>query len=45
VFVPHDPRVAAAAWDGATVARGPFTRAVDRVAAAVERVTAAVEEV
>jgi hypothetical protein len=32
VFVPHDARVAAAAWAGAPVARGGFVRAVERLA-------------
>ncbi len=31
VFVPGDPRVAEAAWNGEPVGRGPFTRAVDRL--------------
>jgi hypothetical protein len=31
VFVPHDGRVGDAAWNGAAVARGPFTRAVDQL--------------
>ena len=37
VFVPHDPRVAVAAWDGERVARGPFTRAADGLVASVRR--------
>jgi len=35
VFVPSDPRVADAAWKGGPVARGPFTRAVEALAAEV----------
>ena len=35
VFVGHDPRVGAAAWNGTPVARGPFTRAVDGLAAGI----------
>ncbi len=31
VFVPNDPRVGDAAWNGEVVGRGPFTRAVDRL--------------
>jgi MinD-like ATPase involved in chromosome partitioning or flagellar assembly len=31
VFVPSDGRVADAAWSGAPVSRGPFTRSVDRL--------------
>jgi len=45
--VPHDRRVERAAWDGATVARGPFTRAVATLATAVSdrpRVEEAVDE-
>ena len=34
--VPDDERVRAAGWDGALVARGPFTRAVADVAASLE---------
>jgi MinD superfamily P-loop ATPase len=32
VFVPHDGRVTEAAWNGTTVARGPFTRALASLA-------------
>jgi MinD-like ATPase involved in chromosome partitioning or flagellar assembly len=32
IFVPHDPRVADAAWSGEPVGRGPFVRAVDALA-------------
>ncbi|GIU87479.1 MAG: hypothetical protein KatS3mg009_1994 [Acidimicrobiia bacterium] len=32
VFVPDDPRVAAAAWDGTLVGKGPFARAVSSLA-------------
>lgn len=39
-FVPHDPRVSEAAWAGRPVAGGPFTRAVQGLAAAVEAVVA-----
>jgi MinD-like ATPase involved in chromosome partitioning or flagellar assembly len=34
--VPHDRRVMAAAWDGAVVARSPFTRAVARLVATLD---------
>jgi cellulose biosynthesis protein BcsQ len=35
VWVPDDRRVSRAAWDGTLVARGPFTRAVDELAASL----------
>jgi MinD-like ATPase involved in chromosome partitioning or flagellar assembly len=34
-FLPHDPRVVAAAWAGRRCAPGPFTRAVDGLAGAL----------
>ena len=36
---PDDARVRAAGWNGALVARGPFTKAVGAVAARIERAT------
>lgn len=40
-FVPHDDRVADAVWDGAPVARGPFTKAVGELARIVPITAAA----
>lgn len=34
-FLPHDPRVEAAAWSGAVVAHGPYTKAVADIAVAI----------
>jgi MinD-like ATPase involved in chromosome partitioning or flagellar assembly len=42
--VPHDRRVEQAAWDGGIVTRGPFVRAIARVAAARLSVVADVDE-
>jgi hypothetical protein len=35
VFLPHDPRVEAAAWSGTLVAYGPYARAVAELATRV----------
>jgi hypothetical protein len=35
VFLPHDPRVEAAAWSGTLVAYGPYVRAVAELATRV----------
>ncbi len=35
VFLPHDPRVEAAAWSGTLVAHGPYTKAVAELATKV----------
>jgi hypothetical protein len=34
-FLPHDPRVEAAAWAGDIVAHGPYTKAVSEVAVTI----------
>jgi hypothetical protein len=37
VFLPHDPRVEAAAWSGTLVGPGPYAKAVAELAARVAR--------
>lgn len=41
VFLPHDPRVEAAAWSGTLVPPGPYAKAVSELAARVAPITSA----